>query len=244
MKTAPRVQKGKKATASERRKGTQPPPISSKPTNGTASKPINTTTSKPTSKQRYRAASVRRDPWFRIGIILIPVMLVALVIVLIVRAQVSSSDPSSTGNIPGVVTYSNLGRQHVTGTINYPQVPPVGGNHNPVWQNCGIYTQPVANENAVHSMEHGAVWITYQPTLSSQEVSQLTTLASGHTYVLLSPYPNLPSPVVISAWGVQLKVTSASDPRLAQFLKYYEQGPQTQEPGAACSGGTGTPDGQ
>ena len=255
MKTETRVQKGKKSSAPEKRKGVQSQPTrptntkqtnatSSNPINTVPSKPTNTTPSKPTSKQRYRVAKARNDPWIRLGIILVPVMLIALVVVLIVRAQVSSADPSTTGSIPGVVTYGNLSRQHVTGTINYPQVPPVGGNHNPVWQNCGIYTQPIANENAVHSMEHGAVWITYQPTLSSQDISQLTTLASGHTYVLLSPYPNLPSPVVISAWGVQLKVTSASDPRLAQFLKYYEQGPQTQEPGAACSGGTGTPDGQ
>ena len=206
--------------------------------------PTKPTTSKPAVKQRYRVKSVRQDPWFRVGVILLPILLIALVVVLIVRAQVSNTDAGTTGNISGVVTYSNLSRQHVSGTVNYPQVPPVGGSHNPVWQNCGIYTQPIANENAVHSMEHGAVWITYQPSLSAQDVSQLTTLASGHSYVLLSPYPGLPSPVVISAWGVQLKVTSASDPRLAQFLKYYEQGPQTQEQGAACTGGTGTPSGQ
>ncbi len=239
MKTAQRVQKGKKLAASERRKGTQPQPT--KPVDSKSTRPVD---SKSTSKQRYRVASARRDPWFRIGVILIPIMLIALIIVLIVRAQVSSTDASSTGNIPGIVTYSNLSRQHVTTPVKYPQVPPVGGAHNPVWQNCGIYSQPVANENAVHSMEHGAVWITYQSSLSAQDVNQLTTLASGHSYVLLSPYPNLPSPIVISAWGVQLKVTSASDPRLAQFVTHYEQGPQTQEPGAACSGGTGTPSGQ
>ncbi len=240
MKTATRERRGKKSSAVERRKKE----ASSKLTPPTPSKSTQSNSPTSTGKQRYRATKARNDPWFRIGIILIPAMLIALVIVLIVRAQVSGSDPSTTGNIPGIVTYSNLSRQHVTGTINYPQVPPVGGNHNPVWQNCGIYTQPIPNENAVHSMEHGAVWITYQPTLSTQDVGQLTSLASGHSYVLLSPYPNLPSPVVITAWGVQLKVTSASDPRLAQFLKYYEQGPQTQEPGAACSGGNGTPDSQ
>ena len=226
--TTTRDHRGKKSSAVERRKEA----------NSRLTQP------KSTGKQRYRVANKRRGPGFWIGAVLVPAVLIVLVIVLVVRSQASSTDPSSTGNISGVVTYSNLSRQHVTGTVNYPQIPPVGGNHNAVWQNCGIYTQPIANENAVHSMEHGAVWITYQPTLSAQDVSRLTTLASGHSYVLLSPYTNLPSPVVISAWGVQLKVTSASDPRLAQFLKYYEQGPQTQERGAACTGGTGTPTGQ
>ena len=90
-------------------------------------------------------------------------------------------------------------------------------------------------------MEHGAVWITYQPNLSSKDIATLRNLVSGHSFVILSPYTGLPAPVVASAWGVQLKVQSANDPRIAQFIRKYEQGPQTQEPGAACSGGTGTP---
>lgn len=151
---------------------------------------------------------------------------------------------AASGELTGVVTYSNLSRQHVSGKVNYPQNPPVGGNHNPVWQNCGMYSTAIANENAVHSLEHGAVWVTYQPSLGQQDVEQLRSLLRGHSYILLSPYPGLPSPVVISAWGVQLQVKSASDPRLALFLTKYEQGPQTPEPGASCASGTGTPDQQ
>ena len=65
----------------------------------------------------------------------------------------------------GVVkSYSNLSRNHTKEPVDYPQTPPVGGPHNPIWQNCGFYSKPVRNEHAVHSMEHGAVWITYSPT--------------------------------------------------------------------------------
>ena len=165
----------------------------------------------------------------------------AVVIVLVlVGVVINSLLPS--GSIPGVVTYSNLSRNHVTGTVNYPQVPPVGGSHNPVWLNCGIYTAPVANENAVHAMEHGAVWVTYQPSLSASDTAHLQSIVGGQTYVILSPYPGLPAPVVLSAWGVQLKVNSVTDPRIEQFLTKYRQGPQTPELGAACDGGTGSPD--
>jgi hypothetical protein len=55
--------------------------------------------------------------------------------------------------------------------------------------------------------------------------------------MVLSPYPGLPAPVVASAWGKQLKLTGADDPRLAAFIREYRQGPQTPEPGAACTGG-------
>ncbi len=190
------------------------------------------------AQQQKQRRKVRRSFWQRWGwgMTVLVVVLIVGVVVWAVRSQ--------SGDIAGVVTYSNLSRDHISGKVTYPQNPPVGGAHNAVWQNCGIYSTPVANENAVHSMEHGAVWITYQPQLSSQDIGQLQALVHGHDHALLSPYPGLPAPVVASAWGLQLRVTSASDPRLAQFLTKYEQGPQTPEPGAACSGGTGTPDEQ
>jgi hypothetical protein len=129
----------------------------------------------------------------------------------------------------------------VTTPVDYKQIPPVGGDHNPTWLNCGVYDAPVHNENAVHSMEHGAVWITYQPDLPADQVTKLQDAAKGQSYVIVSPYDGLPAPVVASAWGYQLKLDSASDPRLEQFIRTFEQGPQTPEPGAACVGGTGTP---
>jgi hypothetical protein len=156
-------------------------------------------------------------------------------------AGIRSAGTTTIGNIPGVVTYSNLARTHVTGTVTYTQNPPVGGPHDQVWLNCGIYTAPVRNENAVHSLEHGAVWITYQPGLAQSAVQHLVSLVNGHSYVILSPYPGLPAPVVASAWGLQLKLQSANDSRIAKFISKYAQGPQTPEPGAPCTGGTGSP---
>jgi len=153
-----------------------------------------------------------------------------------------SSHPAASAGMPrGVQPFGNLARDHVSGHVDYPQTPPVGGAHNPVWLNCGIYPSPVANENAVHSMEHGAVWITYLPNLPAPDVTTLQDTVRGNPYLVLSPDPDLPTPVVASAWGVQLRLTSASDPRLAQFVGHYQRGPQTPEPGAPCSGGIGNP---
>jgi hypothetical protein len=173
--------------------------------------------------------------WTIAAIAVIVLLVGGLIAYFVTRPSTQAAQPQ------GVQTFSNLSRNHVTGTVTYPQTPPVGGNHSAVWLNCGTYTSPVANENAVHSMEHGAVWITYQPTLPATGVTALQHAVAGHSYVVLSPYSGLPSPVVASAWGVQLKLATASDPRLAQFIAYYEQGPQTPEHGSACTGGTGTP---
>jgi len=183
------------------------------------------------ARQRRRTRLI----WWGVG-----VAALVLVVALIARAVISARN-APPDHIAGVVSYSNLARTHVPGAVKYPQTPPVGGPHSGVWLNCGIYSAPVANENGVHSLEHGAVWLTYQPNLPASQISQLRSLVSGHAYTILSPYPGLPTPVVISGWGLQLRVQSASDPRLAQFIAKYEQGPQTPELGAACTGGTGTP---
>ena len=183
--------------------------------------------------QQRRKQQIRKYSFWGGGALIV----LAIAVGIVHAAQ--SSAPS--GPISGVVTYSNLARTHVSGPVKYAQNPPVGGAHADVWLNCGIYDAPVTNENAVHSMEHGAVWITYLPSLSSADVSTLRNLVSGHSYVILSPYPGLPAKVVASAWGVQLKVSSVSDPRIAQFISKYEQGPQTPEQGGECTGGVGTP---
>ncbi len=144
---------------------------------------------------------------------------------------------------PGAVQTIDVGPagQHTEGSVDYAQSPPAGGEHNPIWQNCGFYEEPVRNENAVHSLEHGAVWITYLPDLPQDEIERVRDLAQNNSYVLASPYPDQDSPVVASAWGKQLTVESAEDSDLERFINAFSQGPQTPEKGATCSGGVGDP---
>lgn len=141
--------------------------------------------------------------------------------------------------IEGVRTFDDLTSEHVDGEVGYPQSPPVGGDHNPVWVNCGSYDEPVSQTSAVHSMEHGAVWVTYQPDLSDDEMSILDEVAGAEDYALVTPYAAQEAPVVATAWGVQLELDDAGDERLRTFLTKYLQGPQTPEPGAPCTGGLG-----
>jgi Protein of unknown function (DUF3105) len=129
---------------------------------------------------------------------------------------------------------------HTQDPVDYEQDPPVGGPHNPVWQTQGFYDEPIRNENAVHDLEHGAVWITYSPDLPQDQKDTIKQLVKSQDCLLASPYPNLSedSPVVASAWGYQLKLSSADDPNLEKFISAYRKGPQTPEPGATCAGGT------
>jgi hypothetical protein len=151
---------------------------------------------------------------------------------------------ADTSGIPGVIAWEGLEDTQVAGPVTYSVTPPVGGPHAAVGMNSGVYTDPVPAERAVLDLEHGAVWITYRPDLPSRDVAVLRALVGRQTlvdeaavtgipgqqgrYVVLSPWADdtLPSRVVISAWGHQLRVDSVTDPRLPRFLDTFRDSRQ------------------
>ena len=150
--------------------------------------------------------------------------------------------------IPGIVNYrangTELVRDHAYGQQQYAQTPPVGGKHNEVWQQCSgnVYDSVIPSEHAVHSLEHGAVWLTYRTGLPADQVEKLASKIRGKEFTLMSPVDNLDSAVSLQAWGYQLKLDSATDKRIDEFIRA-ARGNVGLEPGAACSGGiseTGT----
>jgi hypothetical protein len=129
------------------------------------------------------------------------------------------------------------GSQHQWGSIDYKYKPPFGGKHNENWQRClgDVYTAPIASEHAVHSLEHGAVWITYRPDLPADQVEMLGKKVRGNDHMLMSPFPGLDKPISLQAWGYQLKVDKADDPRIDEFVRALktQAGPEK----ATCSSG-------
>lgn len=189
---------------------------------------------------KFRRQQKQRRRNRRIVAISIPVAVLVAIAAIVLSVVLIPKPPSYTAGgsgsvIEGVAEFDNAAT-HVETPVTYPQTPPAGGNHSPAWLNCGIYTQPVPDENAVHSLEHGAIWVTYD---SSLDASQLGTLRSElpSTHVILSPYDGLSAPIVLSGWNVQLSLESADDSRIATFFEEYWQGENAPEPGASCTGG-------
>ena len=168
-----------------------------------------------------------------------------VVVALIVTAIVVTSQPKvdpATITIEGLQTFDGLeGAGHVETPVDYEadygMKPPAGGAHSGIWLNCGVYTEPVPSENAVHGLEHGAVWITYDAAALSEgdiaKLQALGTAAKNQGFMVVSPYVGLPSPVVVSAWGFQVQLADANDPRLEQFITKYLLAATAPEPGAS-----------
>lgn len=162
------------------------------------------------------------------------VAVIAILVGVVVTSATPPVDPA-TIEIEGLETFDAVEALHVQSAVDYEMTPPAGGPHNPTWLNCGIYEEEVPNEYAVHSLEHGAVWVTYNPEQVSGGDLDALRAAMPRSYMILSPFPGLEAPVVASAWGVQVALDGVDDPRLNEFIVKYRQSPDAPEPGALCS---------
>jgi hypothetical protein len=165
-------------------------------------------------------------PWGLIAAAVVVAVFAAAVLTYAVL-KVNKADAAkihSIDQIAGVKSFDYAaGQEHVTTDVDYKQSPPVGGPHDPNWADCTgtVYTVDIRHENAVHGLEHGAVWITYNPDkLSAGDIKTLAKLVQNHNYRMMSPYAGLDSPISLQAWNRQLKVNSAGDVRIKQFADY------------------------
>ena len=193
----------------------------------------------------------RHIPWMTVGAVAVVLVLIGVLAYNMVpkfqhQAEVdkytpSESDKDPSTKIDGVVVKKYPAGLHVgpNQRVAYDQSPPFGGPHDQVWAAClgNIYPKPIRTENAVHSLEHGAIWIAYNPDkLDQNGVDELKSYVKSGQFMLMSPYPGLDKPISLQAWGHQLKLDSPDDKRIAEFIRALQQNKYTYpEVGAACS---------
>ncbi len=154
-------------------------------------------------------------------------------------------DPST--KIEGIVVqaYGEANRGHIGADkrVAYDRSPPLGGPHDAIWAACSgvVYETAVRNENMVHALEHGAVWIAYHPDkITGPALQSLRDRVQGQNHLMLSPYPGLDSPISLQSWGHQLKLTDPADKRIDQFIQSLRLNQYTYpEIGASCNVLTG-----
>lgn len=151
------------------------------------------------------------------------------------RAQPLPDNPPD-----GIEVYPATTNRTVRGPIDYERTPPTNGAHDPLWQNCGFYEKPVKDRHAVHSLDHGVVWITYSPGLPANQVDKLRSYGEDD-YVMVSPYPGQDAPVIATSWRVQLELEGVGDPRLEEFVEGFRYSEIAPLSGNRCEGGVGRP---
>jgi hypothetical protein len=84
--------------------------------------------------------------------------------------------------------------------------------------------------------------VAYKPGLPADQISALESKVKGKPFTLMSPVEGMTDNISLQAWGYQLKLASADDPRIDDFIRALSLNASI-EPGIPCSGGltqTGT----
>lgn len=211
--------------------------------------------SKAVRNARTAVVTQRSTPWAMIAAILVVVLFAGGVVgyYLVEKnakdtkaAALAGFTPTATDKDPstriqGVVTAEYTGGQHVdrTAQVAYTKQPPMGGSHDYAWAACNgvIYPSAIRSENLVHSLEHGAVWIAYNPDLiKGADLDALSARVKSQQYTVMSPYPGLDQPISLQSWGHQLKLSDPNDVRIDQFIQALRLNKfKIPEPGASCN---------
>lgn len=185
----------------------------------------------------------RPKPWGLIAMTVAVVLFAAGVIgyALVKVNEASKNTPEAKAeaarSIDGILVKDFQGGVHNDGTIKYEESPPIGGQHANAWADCTgtVYPAAIRSENAVHALEHGAVWITYKPDLPADQLDALRKRVDGVEQMLMSPYPGQKTPISVQAWGHQLGVDNASDKRIDEFIDDLRLNPTVApEPNGSC----------
>jgi plasmid stabilization system protein ParE len=128
--------------------------------------------------------------------------------------------------VEGVERPPDLGRGHVDSPA-YTSNTPTSGKHLADAPSCGVFTEPLESGLVVHALEHGTVVVWYRTDERDRLAQPLQTLAERwDSHVIVAPQPDLPSPIVATAWN-RLKEYERADRRLADFIDTYRRrGPE------------------
>lgn len=142
-------------------------------------------------------------------------------------SKTTTEDPSK---LPGQLL-ENQGQTHIEqGAFDHPAYnsnPPTSGWHWPQGAQWGVYPSPLPDEQLVHNLEHGGIWISYKPDLDKGTVNQLNDFAKRYRKVIVAPREGNDAPIALAAWTRLEKMDQYNEFNILTFIDaYYDKGPE------------------
>jgi len=134
------------------------------------------------------------------------------------------------------------GQLHTDQPVNYASDPPVSGAHRLTPADCGVYSQQIPKENMVHTLEHGAVGVLYQPDADPKEIAEIEQLVKSYdSHTFSAPYPGLENPYTVVAWAHLMRLDELDTAAIREFIGAFRQGGDAPEANQECPLGIDSP---
>ncbi len=106
---------------------------------------------------------------------------------------------------------------HVLGDdtdVDYTSDPPTSGPHQPGPPVEGVVDNPISRPIQVGILERGDVLIQHDPSVAAEDLADL-----GREGVVIAPNPDLPAPVVATAWTYKRTCDAVDTAALQEFIE-------------------------
>ncbi len=183
--------------------------------------------SKGKGREKGKGVGPGRQPSSWILFFAVPVV---IVLIAAVAAWVMATGGGG-GDQPPAKSYAIQGTQHIQEGESHPPYnsnPPTSGWHYQRDASWGVHEAEIPDEQAVHNLEHGGIWISYQPTLDQASADKLREIARRYrSKVILTPRARDDSKIALAAWGKLDALESLDEGRIVTFIKsFINQGPE------------------
>lgn len=180
-------------------------------------------------REQKQAASRSRTLMIGGGIVAIVVVIVA-VLLAIRSSQLPDVDMNAVAD--NSVSFPILGQTHIpegSPRPNYNSNPPTSGDHYVYTIPAGVYDQTPPDENLVHNLEHGHIWLSYRDADDAETISALVTIQEQFpNWVVVTYRPENDSRIAVASWGRLLSLEEPDEDQILAFiLRYRNKAPES-----------------
>ncbi len=112
-------------------------------------------------------------------------------------------------------------------TVLYKTNPPTSGPHWSTPADWRFYDKELPDEQLVHNLEHGGIWITYKD-LDKGSINKLKSIAkNNNNSVVITKRDENEDSVVVASWGRMMKLVEVDKALIQKYIDtYINQSPE------------------
>jgi hypothetical protein len=148
----------------------------------------------------------------------VALLVVGLIVYGLVVASIRSTNDDA--NRPGQAVPIQ-GREHIAVGAShaaYNSNPPTSGPHYEQDASWGVYQTELPDEQLIHNLEHGGIWISYNG-IDDKTKTDLEKIAQSDPKIIVEPRSQDDAPIVLASWGRLQKLQVYDEKTILDFIK-------------------------